>query len=230
MPNEEYYQEHIYDDVERVMEIGVAEGARQFLMSGICSGATASYWVANRRSDVRAVVMLNPLQLRHDPEDDARAKVQIAQKWGFRKELWTDPDAYLRTLKGEFPLRKVLEVSYYRLKGLFSFQRTPDRERSYVYTGIQKLAEKPVDIDIFLSGQDVNAISFLERHFGVGMTDFDREHLRLHRVPNTDHTIRPLFAQARFFEVLRSSLARIGGGESKPATMAATAGQAAKAR
>ena len=231
MPNEEYYQEHIYDDVERVMEIAVAGGARQFLMSGICSGATASYWVANRRSDVRAIVMLNPLQLRHDPEDDARAKVQLARKWGFRRELWTDPDAYLRTLKGEFPLRKVLEVSYYRLKGLLSFQRKPGQnERSYVYTGIQKLADKPVDIDIFLSGQDVNAISFLERHFGVGLTDLDREHLRLHRVPNTDHTIRPLFGQARFFKVLRSSLARIAGGESAPATLAETGGQAAKVR
>jgi dienelactone hydrolase len=210
MPNAEYYQEHIYDDIERVMELGVAAGAKQFLMTGICSGATASYQIAWRRSDVRAIVMLNPLQLRHDPEDDERAKVDVAKKWGLRRELWTDPQAYLRAFKGEFPLRKLLKVSYIRAKDALSFNNAQARgEPSYVVTGFHTLAEKPVDIDIFMSGEDVHCRTFLERHFGVGLADFEREHLRLHREPNADHTIRPLYAQEHFFDLLRTALKRI---------------------
>ena len=52
-------------------------------------------------------------------------------------------------------------------------------------------------------------MSFFERHFGAGLTDFDRERLRLHRVPGCDHTIRPLFAQDRFFQLVRAALERI---------------------
>lgn len=210
MPNAEYYQEHIYDDIERVMEIGVAAGAKQFLMTGICSGATASYQVAWRRSDVRAIVMLNPLQLRHDPEDDERAKVDVAKKWGLRRELWTDPSAYLRALRGEFPLRKFLRVLSIRVKDALSFGGKRNQgEPSYVVTGFRTLAEKPVEIDIFMSGEDVHCRTFLERHFGAGLVDFDREHLRLHREPNADHTIRPLYAQEHFFDLLRTALERI---------------------
>jgi pimeloyl-ACP methyl ester carboxylesterase len=210
MPNAEYYQEHIYDDIERVMELGTAAGAGQFLMTGICSGATASYQVAWRRPDVRAIVLLNPLQLRHDPEDDERAKVDLAKRWSFRKELWTDPQAYVRAFKGEFPLRQVLKVLFLRARGLLSLRGRPRAdEPSYVVTGFHSLARKPVEIDIFLSGADEIAVGFLERHFGVGLVGFDREHLRVHRVPGADHTIRPLFAQERFFDLLRTALGRI---------------------
>ena len=76
-------------------------------------------------------------------------------------------------------------------------------------TGFRTLAQKPVEIDIFLSMEDDIAVSFLERHFGVGLVDFEREHLRVHRVPHADHTIRPLFAQERFFELVRAALARL---------------------
>ncbi len=210
MPNEEYYQEHIYDDVERIMEIGVAAGAKRFLMAGICSGATASYQVAWRRSDVGAIVLLNPLQLRHDPEDDERAKVQLAQKWRPRKGLWTDPNAYLRLLKGESPVLKTLKILLIRATARVPFRaKSGTNEPSYVATGFYELTRKPVEVDIFLSGEDEIAVSFLERHFGAGLKNFDRERLRLHRVSNTDHTIRPLFAQNRFFQILRSALERI---------------------
>jgi pimeloyl-ACP methyl ester carboxylesterase len=209
MPNAEYYQEHIYDDIERVMELGIAAGATKFLLTGICSGATASYQIAWRRSDVGAIVMLNPLQLRHDPEDDERAKVQLAKRWSLRKELFADPKAYQRAFKGEFPWRRAFEVVKLRAKGLL----TPEHSRavgpSYVVTGFHDLAKKPVEIDIFMSGDDEIATGFLERHFGAGLEGFDREHLRLTRVPGCDHTIRPLFAQERFFDLLWTALGRI---------------------
>jgi pimeloyl-ACP methyl ester carboxylesterase len=208
MPNKEYYQEHIYDDIERVMEIAVAKGAKRFLMTGICSGATASYQIAWRRSDVCAIVMLNPLQLRHDPEDDERQRVEVAKKWRPRSGIWTDPKAYLRALKGDFPLRRVLEIAFLRAKDALSFRRKAN-EPSYVFTGFHTLSEKPVEIDIFLSGDDVNSTAFLERHFGKGLANFNRERLRLLRVPNADHTIRPVFAQERFYGLLHTALERV---------------------
>ncbi len=212
MPNAEYYQEHIYDDVERVMESGVERGARQFLMTGICSGATASYQVAWRRSDVRAIVLLNPLQLQHDPEDDDRAKVQMASNWALRKDLWMNPKSYLRLLRGELPTKKMLKAVFSpaTLSALLRPKKADESGPSYVVTGFHDLANKPVEIDIFISVGD-SSVPFLERHFGVGLPNFDREHLRLHREHNTDHTIRALFAQDRFFQLLRKSLARVAG-------------------
>jgi hypothetical protein len=116
----------------------------------------------------------------------------------------------------------VLQVLFVRAKNLASgFGKSTKIESSYVVTGFHTLAEKPVDIDIFQSGEDDIAASFLERHFGEGLVDFDRDHLRLHRVPNADHTIRPLFAQERFFDVLRAALNRIAKrGDSAAATAA----------
>ncbi len=208
--DEKYYQDHIYDDVERIMDVGVGAGAKQYLIAGICSGAAASYHVAGRRSDVRAIVLLNPLQLRNDSEDDARAKIQMAQKWRPRKGIWADPKSYLRLLKGELPVLNALKILFIRAAAKVQCRSNSAAPgQSYVATGFYELTRKPVEIDIVLSGEDAIAVSFLERHFGAGLKDFDRERLRLHRVPNCDHTIRPLFAQDRFFQVVRAALDRI---------------------
>ena len=217
MPNEEYYQEHIYDDIENVMQIAVAQGAKQFLMTGICSGATASYQIAWRRKDVKAIVLLNLLQLRHDPEDDEASTVQQAMKFGFRKELWLNPNSYRRLLKaGLSPkLRKmifsraVLLAPLRKIRSLLTRTATKG-EPNYIVKGYNELAQKPVEIDIFLSEKDLS-VNFMERHFGPDLGKLSREHIRVHRVHHTDHTIRALFAQERFFEVLRAAVARIGG-------------------
>ena len=75
MPNEEYYQEHIYDDIENVMEHGDRAG-REAVPS-----CRASAPARRRRTRSRggaptsaAIVLLNLLQLRHDPEDDESAR------------------------------------------------------------------------------------------------------------------------------------------------------------
>ncbi len=215
MPNEEYYQEHIYDDVEKVMGIAVAQGAKKFLMTGICSGATASYQIAWRRSDVGAIVLLNLLQLRHDPEDDDRAVVQQAVKFGLRKELWTNLDNYRRLFKvGLSPqMRKVIfssAVLLSPLRKLVSLVKSKVQrgDPDYVVKGFNELAQKPVEIDVFLSQGDLS-VNFLERHFGPDLAKLGRDRIRVHRVHHTDHTIRSLFAQEQFFEVLRAALARI---------------------
>ena len=210
VPDWKYYQDHIYDDAERIMDVGIGAGAKQYLMAGICSGGATSYHVAWRRSDVRAIVLINPLQLRNDSEDDARARVQLAQKWRPREGLWTDPSAYWRVLKGELPVLRALKLLFVKAAAGLPFRAKPgSMGASYVARGFHELARKPVQVDIFLSGADDIAASFLERHFGAGLRDFDREHLRLHRVPNCDHTIRPLFAQDRFFQLVRAALDRI---------------------
>jgi pimeloyl-ACP methyl ester carboxylesterase len=217
MPNEEYYQPHIYDDIEKVMETAVARGAKTFLMTGICSGATASYQIASRRSDVKAIVLLNLLQLRHDPEDDDRSLVQQALKFALRKDLWMNPDSYRKLWKvGLSPeMRKVLlsrAVLLAPLNMLASLVRRKagggSEEPDYVVSGFNELAQRPVEIDIFLSQGDLS-VNFLERHFGADLAKLSREHIRVHRVHHTDHTIRALFAQERFFEILRAALARI---------------------
>jgi hypothetical protein len=218
MPNEEYYQEHIYDDIEKVMEIATAQGAKRFLMSGICSGATASYQVACRRSDVKAILLLNLLQLRHDPEDDNRAEIQKAMKFALRKELWLNPDSYRRLLKGELSpqMRRVLTsravlLSPFRaIRSLFDRETVEDKP-DYVVDGFNDLAKRPVEIDVFLSETDAS-VNFMERHFGQDLAKLEREHIRVHRVHHTDHTIRALFAQERFFEILRASAGRIAKG------------------
>jgi hypothetical protein len=154
--------------------------------------------------------MLNPLQLRHDPEDDERAKVQIAKKVHIRKERLFDPNLYLSLLKGEYPVRKVLGLLYTRFADALFYRRTLILdERSYVYTGFHSLSAKPVEIDVFVSGEDPIAISFLERHFGLGFNGFRGKRLRVHLCPGTDHTIRQFHAQEMFFGVLRSALARV---------------------
>ena len=212
MPNAEYYQAHIYDDIERVMEIAVAAGAKQFLMTGLCSGSTASYQVAWRRSDVRAIVMLSPLQLRHDPEDDERAQVDVARRWllDLKRHL-IEPKSYIRVLKGDLPVRMLLDGFTSGARRMF--KRTHN-EPSYVVTGFHALARRPVEIDVVVAGTDALCRNFLERHFGEGLINFDREHLRLHRVPNCDHTLRPLFAQDLFYDLLSAAIARIAPSKS----------------
>ena len=218
MPNEEYYQEHIYDDIENVMEIATAQGAKQFLMTGICSGATASYQIAWRRSDVRAIVLLNLLQLRHDKEDDQSALFQQVLKFARRKDLWLNPDSYRRLLKGKLPpnikhallsgaavmapLRKIASLAKRATK-------PNGKGESYIVRGFNDLAKKPVEIDIFLSDGDLS-VNFIERHFGADFSKLDRG-IRVHRVYHADHTLRPLHSQEHFFEVLRAAVDRVAG-------------------
>jgi pimeloyl-ACP methyl ester carboxylesterase len=225
MPNEEYYQEHIYDDIENVMEIATAQGAKQFLMTGICSGATASYQIAWRRNDVRAIVLLNLLQLRHDAEDDDSALFQRVLKFALRKELWLDPESYRKIFKGKLPPHikeaifsgAVVLTPLRKLKSLLMRATKPAAapQESYIVRGFNELAKKPVEIDIFLSDGDLS-VNFIERHFGADHAKLDPG-IRVHRVYHADHTIRPLHAQNHFLEILRAAIARVAGPQEAPA-------------
>ncbi|MBS0583728.1 MAG: hypothetical protein JSS42_11565 [Proteobacteria bacterium] len=217
MPNEEYYQEHIYDDIENVMEIATAQGAKQFLMTGICSGATASYQIAWRRTDVRAIVLLNLLQLRHDPSDDDSALFQQLLKFARRRDLWLNPQSFRKLLKGKLPpnIKEAFRSGAFLLapwRKLNTLIKRPVKsaEDDYVVRGYNDLAKRPIAIDIFLSDGDYS-VNFLERHFGAGFERLDQS-IRVHRVYHADHTIRPFHAQEHFFQVLRAAVDRIAGG------------------
>ena len=186
------------------MELGVERRARGFLMIGICSGATASYEVAWRRSDVRGIVMLNPLQLRIDEADTERAQVNKALTLLRNRDNWFELSSYRRAFSGEIPYGKLLRAPFKRLRPT----RTAAPGDNYVVAGFHGLAAKPVEIDLFLSEGD-GSVLFLERFAGAGLPGFEREHLRVRRVHNTDHTLRPLFSQELLLETLRAALERV---------------------
>lgn len=212
MPNEEYYQEHIYDDVEDVMRLATAQGARQFVMSGICSGATACYQVAHRRKDVRGVVLLNLLQLKNDPEDDHdRAFAQVG-RFALRKEVLLNPASYKRLWKQGLP-PKIREFAFSRAMVLgplakarkMAMRLIGKTEQSYIVRGYNELANK-CEMDLFLS--DSRSMSFIDRNFGADLAQLDPR-IRVHRVYQADHTIQPLFAQDRFFALVSDALVRV---------------------
>ena len=210
MPAEYYYQKHIHDDIERVMEVAVTAGASEFLITGVCSGATAAYQVALGRHDVRAIVMLNPLQLQNDPEDEQRARVQLSQKAHLRWHRLFSLEFYLQVIRGETPVFKILGVIYTRWTS-YLCKKAPLTltDQDYVYVGFQTLAAKAVEIDVCISAEDQVAVSFSERHFGEGFLQFSHEHIRFHTIAGADHTIRPLHAQQAFIHILRSALLRV---------------------
>jgi pimeloyl-ACP methyl ester carboxylesterase len=213
MPNEEYYQSHIYDDIEDVMQQATAQGARRFVMSGICSGATAAYQVAWRRDDVRGIVLLNLLQLKTDAEEDHDRMFDQVGKFVLRKDVLLNPASYKRLWKQGLP-PKIREMAFSRamvLAPLAKVRAVAKRligkpEESYIVRGYNELANKPVEIDMFLS--DSRSMSFIDRHFGAELEKLDPK-VRVHRVYQADHTIQPLFAQDRFFELLREAILRV---------------------
>jgi pimeloyl-ACP methyl ester carboxylesterase len=213
MPNEEYYQEHIYDDIEDVMRQATAQGAKQFFMSGICSGATACYQVAWRRNDVRGIVMLNLLQLRNDPDDDRDRAFDVVSKWALRPEVLLNPESYKKLWRQGLP-PKIREMAFNRSMLTAPLAKVRSvakrlmgrREESYIVTGYNGLPEKGCELDVFLS--DSRAMSFIDRHFGADLKKMNPR-VRVHRVYQADHTIQPLFAQDVFFGLLRDAIARI---------------------
>lgn len=212
MPNEEYYQEHIYDDVEDVMRLATAQGARQFFMAGICSGATACYQVAWRRKDVRGIVLLNLLQLKNDPADDHDRGFAQVSRFAFRKELLLNPASYKRLWKEGLP-PKIREFAFSRamwLAPLAKARKMAKRligktEQSYIVRGYNELSNK-CEMDLFLS--DSRSMSFIDRNFGPELAQLDSR-IRVHRVYQADHTIQPLFAQDKFFDLICDAVARV---------------------
>ena len=213
MPNEEYYQEHIYDDIEDVMLQATAQGARQFFMSGICSGATACYQVAWRRNDVRGIVMLNLLQLKNDPADDHDRVFEQVGKLVLRKDVLLNPESYKRLWEKGLP-NKIRDMVFSRamvLAPLAKARAAAKRligkpEPNYIVRGYNELADKGIEIDVFLS--DSRAMSFIDRNFGADLAKLNPK-VRVHRVYQADHTIQPLFAQDRFFALVREAIARV---------------------
>jgi pimeloyl-ACP methyl ester carboxylesterase len=213
MPNEEYYQQHIYDDIEDVMQQATAQGARQFFMSGICSGATAAYQVAWRRTDVRGIVMLNLLQLKTDPDDDRDRSFETVGRFVLRRDVLLNPESYKKLWKQGLPpsirekvfSRAMLTAPLAKVRGLAK-RLIGKPEESYIVTGYNGLADKRVEVDVFLS--DSRAMSFIDRHFGPDQAKLSPK-IRVHRVYQADHTIQPVFAQDVFFALLRDAIARI---------------------
>jgi pimeloyl-ACP methyl ester carboxylesterase len=213
MPNEEYYQEHIYDDVENMMQQATAQGAKQFFMTGICSGATAAFHVARRRTDVRAIVLLNLLQLKNDPDDDRDRSFEMVGKFALRKDVLLNPESYKKLWRQGLP-PKIKEMMFSRAmltaplaKARAVAQRLMGKaEESYIVRWYNELPEKGCEVDLFLS--DSRSISFIDRHFGADVAKLNPK-IRVHRIYQADHTIQPLFAQELFFKLLREAIARV---------------------
>jgi hypothetical protein len=213
MPNEEYYQEHIYDDIEDVMQQATAQGARQFFMSGICSGASACYHVAWRRNDVRGVMLLNLLQIKNDPDDERDRNFDVVSKFALRKEVLFNPASYKRLWKQGLPPKiREMAFSWSMLTAPLAKARAVAKrligksEESYIVRGYNGLPEKGCELDVFVS--DSRSTAFVDRHFGANLAKMSPT-VRVHRVKQADHTIQPLFAQDLFFALLRDAIARV---------------------
>src|SRR5262249_37300718 len=130
-----------------------------------------------------------------------------------RKDVLLNPASYKKLWEKGLPI-KIKEMAFSRamvLAPLAKARAAAKRlmgkpELSYIVRGYNELADKPVELDVFLS--DSRAMSFIDRNFGADLAKLNPK-IRVHRVYQADHTIQPLFAQDQFFALLRDAIARV---------------------
>lgn len=187
-----YYDPACWDDAERAAEEARRRGATHLVLVGLCSGATAGFQVAERRDDVRAVVMVNPLLLEWDDLAAADAEAHMALRSLLRLERWFDGRRWKRLLAGRVPVRAVARGAALALR------RPPvggPVER------LKGLAERGVDVHLVISKGD-GSEAFLERHAGSGLERLVAPNIHLHVLEGADHTLRQFSAQRRFAAIV----------------------------
>ena len=187
-----FYDPVCWDDAERAAEEARRRGATRLVLVGLCSGATASFQVAERRDDVSAVVMVNPLLLEWDDLAAADEAAHLALRSLLRLERWFDTRRWKRLLTGRVPVRAVARGAALPLRR---------RPIGGPVERLLSLAERGVDVHLVISADD-GSEAFLQRHAGAGLERLVAANIHLHVLEGSDHTLRPLFAQDRFAAIV----------------------------
>lgn len=202
-----YHKSIILETQEAMDYVQSAKGIRQFIVLGICSGATNSFEVARRDPRVRGITLINPAG-----GFDRSARAELADYFGnckkaesIGKEKWFNPKNWWRALTGQ--------IDYTNLKGILSFQARrlffgqtpllPHTERAF--DTLYQLIQRDVKVQFVISGGDPAT----KNYFGAYLKDKFSKHqfagkVLIDVVDHADHTFTSLSSQARFFQVIRS--------------------------
>ena len=192
------YQEQLVEEVEAAMDsLRSGIGFRNFAAIGLCSGAFWAFHAAIRNREVRSAILLNPRLFFWDPEVDCRRTLRRAVK-GLTD--WTD---WRRLARGKVPLRSIsraAEIAIDRLRHLPAQAQPPRQipatELARAWAAIEKNQSRVAFI--FTEGEPL----LCEMEEEGQLPPQTNPRIRCHRVANSGHTFRPMWAQVAAHELI----------------------------
>lgn len=210
---------------------GVREvlGPRPIVLAGLCAGAFAAFWAAVAEAgepraarSIAGTLLINPQTFHFRPGDslDVSSRATFRQTRYYQRRLG-QADAWRRLLRGDVPVRRVVDVFARRARDVAEVQARAIAlrlgrgapEAVELQRALRALASAGMPTVFVFSGDDPG-LDNLEGLLGKRLAFLgapDAATLGWHVIDGPDHTFTPLWAQALLTEVLDEEVARRWG-------------------
>lgn len=227
VPEQVLYGEGQQADIAAMLGMLAERGETSVVLVGRCSGAYAAFHAASRNLTVTAAVMINPLRMIWDPEEDVEIAIRIGPRSmaDYRQRAMSGK-VLKRLMDGEIDVggavkgvgiqlaRRVAQ----RLAPLAGTMSKTVRLRQQCRAMMDVMDRRGTVLRFVCSERD-SSLEQLAFHFGS-----DHRGLRRHpgasliTVPNADHNITPQAAHDRVVEVIRETALRFPAEPKQDAT------------
>ena len=195
------------DDVRTAMKLLEERiGVRQFILSGLCSGADIAFQSAFQDPRVIGAVMMNPRTFCvHDLE-----MVETQSRTRYFKDSMASKEKWLRLLRGEVDLTRTIRVLVPDLIGRAQAKFAKKPNTAVTATNGEKTQAQPANdvpgclktmvlrgVNTYLVAAEKDpGVDYVDAHFGKKMKALEKvSGFRRTNFKGTDHTFTSLYAQ-----------------------------------
>jgi pimeloyl-ACP methyl ester carboxylesterase len=212
-------------DIATAIDMLAARGESAVVLVGRCSGAFAAFHAAAADKRIAATVVINPLRMVWDPEEDVGTAIRIgprsmadyrqrALNGQFRKRLLSGEIDVIGAAKGIGLqlMRRVIR----RAAPIFGSLSKTTRLRRQCRAMMEAIGRRGAGIHFVCSERDAS-LEQMSFYFGSdyrGLKAFPDASLTT--VPNADHNITPQAAHDIVVDVIRDTVLRLQGATGEP--------------
>ena len=193
------YPDHATADAQAAIEFLRAQGYRRFIALGLCSGAHAAFHAGLQfPGDVEDLILINPWAFYWKEGMSLDVGAKIADAKAYKKSM-RDPSRWLKLLRGDVNLRRLLDVAIHQPKllartyyGVLCERLAPSRAPALA-RDLRRLLESERKVTVLMAENEPAAEMIMAEAKFTATRGLREGRLRFETIEGGDHT----FTQAR---------------------------------
>ena len=217
------YIEDSSEVIREAMEVfGVKPQGHRYIVTGLCSGAYASFHAALDldKVDIVESILINPLTFYwHEGMELEETPAKNFGYWNWYKKAAKDPESWKKLMQGRSNYRELINTIKNRVKVVFSGKtrslrvshywangKTPELAEDELNSDLMKLASNNTQLSFVLAKSDPGYDILMTSAGKTAHTLLDSGKMKIYMIENTDHTFSKYKSRCHVINTIASHM------------------------